>query len=263
MQQFVVADEITYSTLPYRGESRGQGYMNMEAQRHFLVSADATIALPLKFSFTFGRTRSNHMVLNDSTVSRHHAEVFWDGSAMVLNDLNSNNGTQVNGEDVTSIALKDGDCVQIGSHEFIYRLAMKASELEVCRGELEKKVGALRTEGVRTGMPSLPDSDFSGVLGATGLADICQMLELGQRSGLLTVIPVAGEKCRLYFQGGQVAGAEHGANQGAGAAVAVLQVTQGSFTFRNGEFPPPRRELKKTSALLLEALRLSDEKQVT
>lgn len=54
-------------------------------------------------------------------VSKEHAEVRIGAGACVLVDLDSANGTFVNGERITEQALQDGDRVRFGLLEFVYK----------------------------------------------------------------------------------------------------------------------------------------------
>jgi hypothetical protein len=64
---------------------------------------------------TIGRLPECDIVLADTKVSRRHAEVRRDGNgAVVVVDLNSTNGTQVNGSGVRERALTDGDSITVG-----------------------------------------------------------------------------------------------------------------------------------------------------
>jgi hypothetical protein len=54
------------------------------------------------------------IVLRDPNVSRTHAELEFDGKVWLVRDLNSTNGTLVNGEDVTEAVLHSGDVLTIG-----------------------------------------------------------------------------------------------------------------------------------------------------
>lgn len=47
--------------------------------------------------FTIGRAEGYQLVLANSSVSRCHASIAWDGTDYVLTDQNSMNGTSVNG----------------------------------------------------------------------------------------------------------------------------------------------------------------------
>lgn len=64
-----------------------------------------------------GRSLSiNDITLSDSQVSRMHAVVHWSGRSSRLVDLNSANGTFVNGERIGECVLKNGDVITIGSY---------------------------------------------------------------------------------------------------------------------------------------------------
>jgi pSer/pThr/pTyr-binding forkhead associated (FHA) protein len=62
-----------------------------------------------------GRTQSNQIVIDHPTVSAQHALLLRVGDSYRLTDLNSANGTQINGAFVTEAELKDGDTIQFGS----------------------------------------------------------------------------------------------------------------------------------------------------
>jgi pSer/pThr/pTyr-binding forkhead associated (FHA) protein len=65
-----------------------------------------------------GRGKEADLILDDKAVSRTHAEIRnWDGD-FVIKDLNSSNGTQVNGKSVAVALLKAGDTVGIGPVTF-------------------------------------------------------------------------------------------------------------------------------------------------
>ena len=59
-----------------------------------------------------GRAPSNHIVINHPTVSAQHAALLRTGDSYSLKDLNSTNGTQINGDFVTDAELKDGDTIR-------------------------------------------------------------------------------------------------------------------------------------------------------
>ena len=50
----------------------------------------------------------------DTSLSRVHARIDRDGDAWMLVDLDSTNGTYVNGERVTEVKLQPGDMIEIG-----------------------------------------------------------------------------------------------------------------------------------------------------
>jgi hypothetical protein len=61
-----------------------------------------------------GRLPECSVVLEDSNVSRRHAELRRDGPDVVVVDLGSTNGTRVNGAQVRTQRLNDGDEITIG-----------------------------------------------------------------------------------------------------------------------------------------------------
>ena len=64
---------------------------------------------------TIGRAPSNHIIVDHPSVSAHHAVLLRTGASYSLKDLNSTNGTRINGDCVTDAELKDGDTVRFGS----------------------------------------------------------------------------------------------------------------------------------------------------
>ena len=71
--------------------------------------------------FAIGRKEDNDLRLDQATVSGHHLVVVTLLGDSFLEDLNSTNGTRVNGLPVMRHALSDGDTFQIGHYTFRYR----------------------------------------------------------------------------------------------------------------------------------------------
>ena len=74
---------------------------------------------------TIGRALDNMIRLADGTVSHHHAVFNLDGDGYKIRDLNSTNGTRVNGLRSTEIRLHDGDQIRMGAVEMRYESAAK------------------------------------------------------------------------------------------------------------------------------------------
>ena len=62
-----------------------------------------------------GRSPESTIVLNDPNVSRRHAEIRRRGTDVFVVDLNSTNGTRVNGVRVKDQILNDGDEIEVGT----------------------------------------------------------------------------------------------------------------------------------------------------
>jgi pSer/pThr/pTyr-binding forkhead associated (FHA) protein len=74
----------------------------------------------LETPVTIGREEGNAIQLNDDRVSRYHVKIQEDHDRMLLTDLTSTNGTQVNGEEVQLRILKHGDLITIGRSVLLY-----------------------------------------------------------------------------------------------------------------------------------------------
>jgi hypothetical protein len=70
-----------------------------------------------------GRAPECELVLKDSRVSRRHARLHARNGVLVLTDLGSTNGTQVNGHRVTELVLGAGDRIQIGDTSLVIEAA--------------------------------------------------------------------------------------------------------------------------------------------
>src|SRR3954454_3250383 len=69
---------------------------------------------------TIGREEGNSVQLNDERISRFHIKIQEDGGKLVLTDLESTNGTRVNGEDVQLRILRFGDVIAVGRSVLLY-----------------------------------------------------------------------------------------------------------------------------------------------
>jgi pSer/pThr/pTyr-binding forkhead associated (FHA) protein len=66
---------------------------------------------------TIGRVDDNTFPIAEASVSSHHCEVLLRGTDVVIHDLNSTNGTFINGEKITEAVLKPGQTVRLGQIE--------------------------------------------------------------------------------------------------------------------------------------------------
>ena len=73
-----------------------------------------------KDRFTIGRKADNDIFLDDPSVSKFHAAIVTIGNDQVLEDSNSTNGVQVNGEKVTKHILQNNDVIEIGDFQLKY-----------------------------------------------------------------------------------------------------------------------------------------------
>jgi hypothetical protein len=78
-------------------------------------------AVVLRRSLRIGRQADNDIRITEPTVSAHHAIVHADGNGVLIEDLDSTNGTYVNGRRVSAQPLASGDVITIGQHQLIFR----------------------------------------------------------------------------------------------------------------------------------------------
>ncbi len=69
---------------------------------------------------TIGREDENTVRLNDERVSRFHAKIQEDGGKLILTDLESTNGTRINGHPIQMRVLQIGDQIAIGRCLLVY-----------------------------------------------------------------------------------------------------------------------------------------------
>ena len=78
------------------------------------------VPLPAGEKCIIGRDTACDVVLDEKIVSFHHAKIESHGKAFLLTDLNSTNGTFVNGKKTYTIWLNDGDSIALGNHTLLF-----------------------------------------------------------------------------------------------------------------------------------------------
>jgi len=89
----------------------------------------------LQTPVTIGREEENDIQLNDERISRLHAKLQEDHDQILFTDLNSTNGSRVNGHPVQLRVLRPGDHLQIGRCTLLFgsddEIAERAGQLGV------------------------------------------------------------------------------------------------------------------------------------
>ena len=105
-------------------------------------------------TITVGRLPDNTIQIDDVSVSSHHLQLTLSGGDYHLKDLNSTNGTRVNGKSVTEVLLHAGDRVRIGKIETVYH-----SEIET--PDEKRELPAAEVTPVAVAASSVRPADFS------------------------------------------------------------------------------------------------------
>jgi hypothetical protein len=173
---------------------------------------------------TIGREEGNSIQLNDERISRYHLKLQDDNDRIVATDLESTNGTKINGEDVQVRIVRDGDMIAIGrslllvgSHSDIDRRIMAVAGKQPAAGDGQARqirerlqqisshnsdvvedVGRVRSPLLPAEPPPLP-----GRLSPAQSAELCELLDYVQ--GVLrdatdgAVLRTGNEKVELEF----------------------------------------------------------------
>ncbi|NMB28099.1 MAG: FHA domain-containing protein [Tissierellia bacterium] len=70
---------------------------------------------------SLGRGNENKIIIKDPYISKNHLKIVEDEGNYYLEDLNSANGTYLNGDKIMDVVeLKNGDRIRVGQVEFLY-----------------------------------------------------------------------------------------------------------------------------------------------
>ena len=88
-----------------------------------IVSIDGVVIKEVQLTkdrTTLGRRPYNDIVIDNLAVSGEHAVIQMSGAEVFMEDLNSTNGTYVNGKAVKKQQLQNGDVVEVGKYKIKY-----------------------------------------------------------------------------------------------------------------------------------------------
>ncbi|MBN2302096.1 MAG: FHA domain-containing protein [Lentisphaerae bacterium] len=99
----------------------------MECKLILIKSDSEETFIPRQGITSIGRDMDNDIQLVLESVSRHHAKLYNMGSACEIEDLDSSNGTFVNGSKITKASLKDGDDLSLGDCRMRFELTKSSA----------------------------------------------------------------------------------------------------------------------------------------
>jgi hypothetical protein len=114
---------MVYSAAARVQEPLADAHARSTPQRALLALGGRRLLVP-PGGGTLGRSRDCDVVLDDTGVSRRHAEIRPGPGGWTLADLGSTNGVRVNGQELRgACALHPGDRVELGSTEIVFEVA--------------------------------------------------------------------------------------------------------------------------------------------
>jgi Protein of unknown function (DUF3662)/Inner membrane component of T3SS, cytoplasmic domain len=99
------------------GRVAWRGVVDVEGKRHPLVRSRTVI----------GRGSDADITISDAGTSRKHVEILWDGERAMVRDMQSTNGTLLNGRKVIEAALPPDSTVTIGRTDIVFRVVPQAA----------------------------------------------------------------------------------------------------------------------------------------
>jgi len=83
--------------------------------RIILENGDNNTSYLYEKKYTLGRSKDNDITILDDSISRHHAEIFFEDGLFSITDLNSKNGSLINNIPLNNSILRHDDCLQLGN----------------------------------------------------------------------------------------------------------------------------------------------------
>src|SRR3989344_3262475 len=114
-------DLTTTHTIPLKKSLKA---FKRKAATARLILKDSSANLDIKKLYDIkgpvilGRKKSADIYLKDEKLSRHHAQIYTNGHDYFIKDLNSTNGTKVNGKFITEQKISPRDIIEIGDIKF-------------------------------------------------------------------------------------------------------------------------------------------------
>ena len=207
-------------------------------------------------SYTIGRDKKNHIVIPTPLVSRLHAEIYWSSGFFWTEDMNSKNGTYINGRRIHRERLKDEDRIDIGRFVLTFRAFRNA---ESARAKL---AGLGRDMTETTGALPLATDKFSGNLAEIPPVDLLQLLIKSDRTGIFKVWTEDWEGEIDFLEGNMIHAQIGHAVVGEEAVERILGLQRGRFQFEDCLITCPQTIPIGNVELLRRVLRRLKEKQV-
>ena len=163
----------------------------MEIDYYLVSAARRAHRLRPGRNYILGREQGVDLHLQDALISRRHAELrFVPGNGWIFVDLNSRNGSIVNGEQVQGTkSLSDQDRLQLGGHVFVFHMLPPGSDIGAVSDQAPKiDDDATMGPGVNASDIFTAGAAFTGEVGEGGILDLLQFLMMTRKTGRLDVL---------------------------------------------------------------------------
>ncbi len=161
----------------------------------------------------------------------------------------------ISGAPASATVVAQGDCtvVEIPKAEFLRLMNEKAGFAMYFARLLCERLRSSNRQFI-----ALLEHGVTGKLSTVTLPELCQIIKLNNRSGIVRLS--CGERTGLiYFRDGEIYNAITGGLSGEKAFYALLEWEEGDFRFEGGVFDGDREIHADVMALILEAMRQRDE----
>jgi pSer/pThr/pTyr-binding forkhead associated (FHA) protein len=164
---------------------------------------------------TIGREEGNTIQLNDERVSRYHVKIQEDHNRLVITDLESTNGTKVNGEDVQLRILRYGDMIAIGRSVLLFgsrdQIAQRLARLRADQGEAGRTADpevakAASVSSLDFELNWSEDADLQATIHALEPPELPERLSPGQAAQLAEILEFLHLRLRNLIGSMQVDG---------------------------------------------------------
>ena len=149
-----------------------------------IVSIDGVVIKEVQLTkerTTLGRRPYNDIVIDNLAVSGEHAAMQMAGNEVLLEDLNSTNGTYVNGKSVKKHTLRNGDTIEVGKYKvkfvseiegnnFDKTMLFKAGEAPAAAANLGSDTATLRVLSGTASGREVPLTKVVTTVGKPGVA---------------------------------------------------------------------------------------------
>ena len=111
---------------------------------------------PMGGRMRIGKAQDNDLVLTDDTVSRHHCEIIRAPDGLHVRDLDSTNGTKIDGTRIREAMVQPGSVLKVGEVEIQFRPTVHKVEVLPSDNTLRNSVWPHDRQANASVMPTRP-----------------------------------------------------------------------------------------------------------